>query len=463
LTEQEGDARVRVEPHPELALSTWVYALVAQFPSVVDGISFEELIGRWKSDGPPATFVGDNVTASLMTIALGDPGQESLQILPPEDLLDATWSPQPPLAIVPFETLDPRWKVLAIDGLSPVRKEFDLASYPLSVQFGLSGDTDAVSQLAAQIRWPSGNRQESKMTVVVMTGVTALVRATAWRMELNGAEYPGAAIREWLLGADITHVSNEVSFAADCPPADPYQASLRFCSHPSYSDLLANLNIDVVELSGNHLLDWSVEAFLDTLDLYEALDIATFGGGRDLDQSLEPLLIEHNGNRLAFLGCNAAGPERVWATTTSPGAAPCAKDEILATLEQIAAEGSLPIFTFQWKESKRAGPLSDQIEAFQQAVERGAVIVSGSQAHQPQTLEFYRGRLIHYGLGNLFFDQMENLANRQEFIDRHIFYDGRHISTELLTALLEDFSQPRPMSEEERKLFLIEMFAASGW
>jgi poly-gamma-glutamate synthesis protein (capsule biosynthesis protein) len=78
-------------------------------------------------------------------------------------------------------------------------------------------------------------------------------------------------------------------------------------------------------------------------------------------------------------------------------------------------------------------------------------------------MEFHQGSFIHYGLGNLFFDQMHSLAYRQEFLDRHVFYDGRHISTELLTAMLEDFSQPRPMSTQEREQFLERIFEASGW
>ena len=71
--------------------------------------------------------------------------------------------------------------------------------------------------------------------------------------------------------------------------------------------------------------------------------------------------------------------------------------------------------------------------------------------------------MIHYGLGNLFFDQMHTLSYRQEFLDLHVFYGGRHISTELLTALLEDYAQPQPMEDDERAAFLEQIFAASGW
>ncbi len=81
----------------------------------------------------------------------------------------------------------------------------------------------------------------------------------------------------------------------------------------------------------------------------------------------------------------------------------------------------------------------------------GAVIVSGSQSHVPAAMEFSEGSFVHYGLGNLFFDQMSHLMpdgsliydTRNVFVDRHVFYDGRYISTELLSYIIEDYSRPR--------------------
>jgi poly-gamma-glutamate synthesis protein (capsule biosynthesis protein) len=58
---------------------------------------------------------------------------------------------------------------------------------------------------------------------------------------------------------------------------------------------------------------------------------------------------------------------------------------------------------------------------------------------------------------------MQNLALRQQFIDRHVIYEGRHISTQLLTSLLENYSRPRPMQPEERDAFLERIFRQSGW
>jgi poly-gamma-glutamate synthesis protein (capsule biosynthesis protein) len=94
----------------------------------------------------------------------------------------------------------------------------------------------------------------------------------------------------------------------------------------------------------------------------------------------------------------------------------------------------------------------------------GAVIVSGSQAHQPQGMEFRNGSFIHYGLGNLFFDQYSLCeACRQGFIDQHVFYDGRYISTRLLPIQFVDYARSRPMTLEESNELLQALFLVSGW
>ena len=55
------------------------------------------------------------------------------------------------------------------------------------------------------------NRRADKLTTVVLTGVTALVRGTAYIMEQSGYTYPAIDIGDILRGADILHISNEIS------------------------------------------------------------------------------------------------------------------------------------------------------------------------------------------------------------------------------------------------------------
>jgi hypothetical protein len=463
IVNSPDQADVRAEPVSESPLALWIYAVAAPFPTVRDSIALDELQALWGgAEGEWTRVIVHPEDAAAARARLGDPGYTVWEEVS-DQVTDRTWEHPGALAVVPFEKLDPRLKVLALGGQSPLWKAFDPASYPLTVGFGFSGDAEAVEAVRAAVIWPASNRDPSKLTVLMMTGVTALTRATAWKMDQKGIDYPAALIGDWLREADILHVSNEVAFSETCPKADPGQASLRFCSQPQQIGLLDSIGVDVVELTGNHVMDWGAEALQYTLEQHRARGWQDFGGGANLEDSLQPALFEHNGNRVALLGCNPAGPSTAWATADRPGAAPCDYDRLFAEVARLRKDGYLVIFTYQWAESYRAKPMAPQQEGFRAAADAGASIVSGSQAHQPQSFEFRNGAFIHYGLGNLFFDQMASVSVRQEFLDRYTIYDGRHISTELLTTFLEDFAQPRPMTSEERAEFLAAMFAASGW
>ncbi len=442
-------------------LTTWVYALVAPFPTVKDGVVLAELEAAWNapSSGPmPASPLWmTESTLSALTALLGEPGEGAVKTVPADELIDTLWANQPSWGIVPFESLDPKLKVLTVDKQSPVRNDFDEGAYPLKIDFALTGSQSASFEL------PATNRDPSRLTVVLMTGVTALVRATAIRMEIVGLDYPAWDIGDTLKAADITHISNEIPFYTGCPYPNPRQEGLVFCSNPKYIKLLELVGTDVVELTGNHFQDYGSVATLQTLDMYKEEQWPYYGGGANLEDSRKPALITHNGNRFAFIGCNPIGPPFAWATETQPGAAPCGdyqwiKDEIAS----LSEKGYIVIATFQYIEYYEPVPTEQHVKDFRAIADAGATIVSGSQAHIPQAMEFYNGDFIHYGLGNLFFDQMDG-PSRREFLDRHVFYEGRYISTELVTAMLEDFARPRLMRTDERAVFLEKMFGVSGW
>jgi len=464
---ETADVQVTLSLGPDVTpLVEWVYAVVAPFPTLTDEVAWADVAGSW-SGNPSGPFAGRPLlvtddTLRALSVILGDPAPGAVEVVPSDQIAQRAWDTHPSWAIVPFDQLEPRCKVLHMDRVSLLDKEMDTGTWPLVVRAGLAGLERGVAKLQEVTVASLTNRDPEKMTVLVMTGVTALCRATAMRMDRNGVTYPAEDIRDWLIEADITHISSEVSFAENCPPPSDYYTMV-FCSDPSFIELLEYIDVDTVELTGNHLLDWGVEAMKLSLTMYDERGISYFGGGWDLAQAQAPLTVTHGVHTFGFVGCNPAGPPSDWATADRPGAAPCDYDLLYAQIRQLREQGIIPIATFQYWEFDQYEPTPQQRADFRALAEAGAVIVSGSQAHQPQGFDFVDGAFIHYGLGNLFFDQMWSLETRQEFLDRHVFYDGRHISTELLTAILEDYSRPRPMTPEERGALLRAAFAASGW
>jgi poly-gamma-glutamate synthesis protein (capsule biosynthesis protein) len=473
ITSSQTDLSLDVKPvsaTPDPVDSTWIYVPVAPFPTVTDGITLKDLQKAWQGS-PSSTFKNapllvSPATRQVLEKAWGAPAAGSIKELPESQLLDYAWANQPAWAIVPFEQLEPRWKALKLDDVSVLDKSFDPSAYGLSVHIGLTclkkTSCETALQAAKSLNLPATNRDPSKMTIVALTGTTALVRHTALRMEENGLTYPGRDIQDWLASADITHISNEVAFAADCPPAKPLREGMHFCSDPRYIELFKSLNTKVFELTGNHELDWGPQAFLYTLDYYKQMGYPVYGGGKNQVEARKSVVLTDHGNRIAFLGCNVPGPDSDRATGTQPGAAKCDYNFIQSEIKRLKAEGDVVIFTFQHYEVEYLYPAMGQREDFHKIAGLGADIVSGSQAHSPQGMTFSGDTFIHYGLGNLFFDQMTE-HNRPLFIDRHVIYDGRYISTELLTAEMEDYAKPRPMTPAERTPFLQSIFDACKW
>jgi len=442
----------------------WVYVLVAPFPTIQDDITSDELHNLWNGNAS-RTLLMDESTLEAFTVLWGAPAAGSVRSVDASELLDTAWN-ESAWAIIPFENLSPRWKVLTIDGQAPIRKGFDDSHYPLIVSFTLQTSSD-IQPSSFSIQ--HSNFDESKLTTVVLTGTTALTRATAFKMEQKGITYPGEEVRDIMREADIAHVSNEVSFFTGCPSPNPNSGRLIFCSDPKNFGLLQDIGVDVIELTGNHFADYGRGAMDETLAMYKADNLAYYGGGSNLQDSFQPAIFDVNGNKIAFLGCNLPdiGDTDI-ATADRPGSAPCNFDTFTSKVGELKSQGYLVIFTFQWNEDYAPQPDSEMTADFHRLVDAGATIVSGSQAHFPKTMEFYNNSFIHYGLGNLFFDQMGNFdwmpkGIRREFLDRYVIYAGRLISVELITTLLEDFSRPRLMTADERSTFLQEYFTDSGW
>lgn len=443
-------------------VGNFIFSLVAPFNTIQDEITIEQLkkvLLREFTDQPlDEKIYISRSTHDFLSDTLGDLSQNVI-IVSEEELFSFTNQTSGNFGVIRFDQLEPKWKVIGIENISPFDQNFDQENYFFYFPIRLNCSQNEFSNLIMEnLKEKFSTRYEDKVTSVLLTGTTALTRATADRMEKFGNLYPGENIKSLFESSDIRHISSETPFFDECPPPNPVQKNLVFCSHPKYVELFSFLQIDIIELTGNHLLDKGVIPFENTLMLFNQSDLQYYAGGYSEEEAEQPALLEHNGNKIAFLGCNIAGPPNVWASETRSGVNPCDFSKLTEQIHNLKEEGYLPIVTFQYYESNSMKPASTQMNDFRMMVDAGAVIVSGSQSHVPMSMEIYHDSFVHYGLGNLFFDQMDSINNRREFLDRHIFYDGRLIGTELLTAMLENYAQPRPMTNSERASLLQDAF-----
>ncbi len=465
-----ADTLIRFTPWrlAQFPLAQRVYAVVVPFDSLQDDITLEELSLRWQGRQAGDVLITHAESAVLSAVL----GSSRAREVGRAGLLDALQAAPAALAIVPFDELDPRLKALTVDGVNVLDNHLELADYALALGLDIEGESAPLLRQALEgLVEPWTNRDPARLTTLIMTGVTAISRGTAAAIERSGRfDYPAEVISDTLRAADITHVSNEVPFLDDCV-VNNTENNLTLCSHDDYSATLIAIGTDIVGLSGNHVNDFGRDGARRSLQFYRDHDIPIYGSGLNVEEACRPLLWQHNGNTFAFIAALAFDPQSAWATEGEPGA--CYyydnRDAILALIEELAPQTDVVAVELQYQEIYEAQPLPSQVDEFRALRDAGAAIVTGVQSHVPQAIEPYGAQdpggpgVIVYGLGNLFFDQMWSWDTRTGLIARHTIYEGRLLSTEVLTTVLEDYAQPRWATADERTEILARIFNAAPY
>jgi hypothetical protein len=469
---------------PADAKLAWERVLVPvdRMSSVLTGITLQELRGVWTGASTTtnfATIYPDETIVPHLDALLGAHGP-AVKPQPRSALADAVWGDRMGLGIVPFEDLNVRLRAIPVDGNSPTDNRFRAAEWPLTARAWLTPITEqgqsAMAALAGSL--PLTNRDPGKLTTLIMTGVTAMGRKSAAAIEKSG-DYGFLArqIGPELSAADLTIISNEIPFVEGCK-VNTTRNNIILCSKPEYFENLALSGVDAVGLTGNHMNDFGHENNLASLALYAEKGIPVYAAGANAEAARKPAILEHNGNRLAFLGANQWGPASYinglgqqvseWAGPDTPGSARFDRDLISDDIRAAKTRVDLVFAEVQHTETNGAGdyvtePIPLQEADFRAMSDAGADVVTGVQAHAPQAVELRNGRLILYGLGNLFFDQTFSWPTRTGLVPRHTIYDGKLINTELLVTVIQDDMQLRWATPEERMQTLRTVFDASRW
>jgi poly-gamma-glutamate capsule biosynthesis protein CapA/YwtB (metallophosphatase superfamily) len=414
-------------PDDPARVGEWRYALVSPLYTATDNATAAELAAMWTG----GKLVASDDTRRFLAARLGAPGGT------PGAPDTTSW------AIVPADTLSPAWHVVTVDGVHPLAP----GDGPLAIPLCARGAGVRVTNL-----------DPAEVTTVAMTGVTALARFTAKLMDRKGTTYPARDIAAWFEHTDFVHVSNEVSFVATCKPkGDPLE---EFCARDEYIELLEAIHTNIVELDGSHLADFGRDTFARTIDMYDARGWQHFGGGRDQLDATRPIVVEHAGTKLAFVGCNM--PHSTSHTIRNgPDVGYCDMARLIWQVRDLRAQGIAPIVAIQHEEVYKHDPPDILVADFRKLAAAGAAVVFGSQAHWAHPFEVDGDAYVHFGAGNLFFDQSWPGA-RDATADRLYFHRGRLISVGHLFTRLEEAGKPRPMTDREREVFLGVLATALG-
>ncbi len=185
-----------------------------------------------------------------------------------------------------------------------------------------------------------------------------------------------------------------------------------FWGSPEHVNYLHDMGVDIVGLANNHTFDTGIDGFRDTLETLENAGIPYVGAGWDLEQAMEPVLMEAGDVTIAYVAASCAEyPGLIYtmeATETEPGILWCYDDaHILEVIQKARERADFVVVLPHWGDEHTTILQEKQTSSARAYIDAGADIVIGAHPHILQGLEYYNGKPILYSLGNFWFDEYD--------------------------------------------------------
>lgn len=178
--------------------------------------------------------------------------------------------------------------------------------------------------------------------------------------------------------------------------------SFRF--EPKVKDALKTGGIDIVSFANNHVGDWSMTAFKDTLTHLQSVGILFTGAGETKSEASKVTIIEAQGIKVGFLGFSDVGPNWLEAKEDAAGQLLASDPNRISYIEEAKEKVDILVVSYHWGDEYKEHN-TRQKELAYSSIDAGADLVIGHHPHVIQALESYKGGLIAYSLGNAIFDQ----------------------------------------------------------
>ncbi len=344
--------------------------------------------------------------------------------------------------IMPWAEMRANRKALRIDGRSPADPD-----YPLQQNWYLTGNETAVAALLPLVQTAL---QPAPLVHLAATGDIMLDRSLGYHLSQGKLDYPFYEVAHWFHAADLT-IGNLESALGDIGQPEP--KAYPFRAPPEAAESLARAGFDIVSLANNHGMDYGPDALLQGIDLLNAAGVVPIGAGADETAAYAPHITTVNGLSLAIFGYVNVPVEwrgfdtQTWtATADAPGLAWATVERVEADVSAIRPEVDLVIVVLHSGYEYVDPPSPIQMDLSRAAIDAGADLVIGHHAHILQGIEFYRGGVIVYGLGNFAFE----IDGPPETAVLYAWLDAAGVrEIELLPAIVQFGGQPRPAASWE--------------
>lgn len=272
-----------------------------------------------------------------------------------------------------------------------------------------NSDTDKAKSNSDSSDSDSKTTSVSGPTSIIFTGDVNLNQPILSNYDSSGLNgVLSSDLQNILKSADILIINNEFSFSTRGEAMAGKEYTFRV--PPSYVSILTEMGVDVAGVANNHALDYGKDAYTDTLSTLHSAGIPTVGGGNSYNEAAAPAVLNKNGETFAILATSRVIPSGSWNIDNSTPGMLTTYDpnELIAKIKKAKASYNHVLVEVHWGKEYADHPEDYQVDFAHKYIDAGADAVIGMHPHVLQGIEFYKGKLIFYSLGNFMFFKNTN-------------------------------------------------------
>lgn len=295
--------------------------------------------------------------------------------------------------------------------------------------------------------------QEIQTYTIGFAGDVMIGRLVNEVISTTGYDYPWGDMLPILRKTDLNIINLETTLTKS---EKAIAKVFNFKAYPDRVQTLLTAKIDVANLANNHILDFSEEGLIETIEVLDTAKILHCGAGGNETEARKPAIVVRKGVTIGVLGYTDNEPD--WAASPhTPGTNYLQIGDIqrvVADVQKVREKVDILILTIHWGPNMREYPTPEFIAFAHQIIDSGVDIIHGHSAHIFQGIERYKGKLIMYDTGDFVDDYAVDslLRNDRSFLFC-VKIDKRKIGQiELIPVLIDNMQVNRAKGDDYRWL-----------
>ncbi len=293
--------------------------------------------------------------------------------------------------------------------------------------------------------------EEGENTITISLAGDVMMDGSV-RQQINkyGYDYPWEKVGDYLKDSDLAIVNLETSITTRGNKWPNKQFNFR--SNPKNLDSMKAAGVDMVTLANNHVLDYSNQGLIDTIDNLKKREISYAGGGKNKKEALQGVIIEKDDIKIGVLAFSRVIPDVKWYANNNRAGIVGAYDgytqDMFKRIEEMKKEVDILILSSHWGVERSTKPRPQDIKIAKAAIDAGVDIVMGHHPHVLQGVEIYKGKPIFYSLGNFVFGGRDKLT-RTTMISQVNLKDKKLESIKVIPCNIVN-GRPIPAAEKDK-------------